>query len=244
MQIQIAVAKIGKYATSESGDTLEMIERPHGGLSFVLVDGQRSGKGAKAISNMVARKAISLLGEGVRDGAAARAAHDYLYAQRGGKVLATLNILSIDMATKTLVISRNSHCPTIVQLSPTEQVILDTPSDPVGVRRVTRPHIEEFPLQNGMVAIVFTDGILSAGERRGQKLDLPTYVTRCYQRNIGWETVAQSIADDLLNDALELDQGRPADDMSVLVVAVLGRETDEVRRMQVTLPIPPKDRPT
>ena len=36
------VGKIGKWATSESGDTLEMIERPHGGISFVLVDGQRS----------------------------------------------------------------------------------------------------------------------------------------------------------------------------------------------------------
>ena len=47
MEVQFAVAKIGKYATSESGDTLEMIERPHGGLSFVLVDGQRSGKSAR-----------------------------------------------------------------------------------------------------------------------------------------------------------------------------------------------------
>jgi hypothetical protein len=36
MEVQFAVAKIGKYAISESGDTLEMIERPHGGLSFVL----------------------------------------------------------------------------------------------------------------------------------------------------------------------------------------------------------------
>jgi hypothetical protein len=78
MQIQVAVAKIEKYASSESGDTLEMVERPHGGLSLVLVDGQRSGKGAKAISNLVAAKTIALLADGVRDGAAARAAHDYL----------------------------------------------------------------------------------------------------------------------------------------------------------------------
>ena len=79
MEIQFAVSKISKWASRESGDTLEMIERPHGGLSMVLVDGQMSGRSAKAISNVVARKAIQLLGEGVRDGAAARAAHDYLY---------------------------------------------------------------------------------------------------------------------------------------------------------------------
>ena len=73
-EVDVAVAKVGKYATSESGDTFEMVERPRGGLSFVLADGQRSGKSAKFISNLVARKAISPLGEGVRDEAAARAA--------------------------------------------------------------------------------------------------------------------------------------------------------------------------
>lgn len=104
LDLQVAVAKIGKYATSESGDTLEMIERPQGGLSIVLVDGQRSGRAAKRISNIVVRKAISLLADGVRDGAVARAAHDYLRTMRGGTVSATLNIVSIDLQTETLVI--------------------------------------------------------------------------------------------------------------------------------------------
>jgi hypothetical protein len=32
LELQVGVAKVGKYATPESGDTLEMIERPHGGF--------------------------------------------------------------------------------------------------------------------------------------------------------------------------------------------------------------------
>ena len=47
MDVRFGMAKTKKYAVSESGDTFEMVERPHGGLSFVLVDGQRSGKSAK-----------------------------------------------------------------------------------------------------------------------------------------------------------------------------------------------------
>ena len=101
MDVQFAVAKVSKYASSESGDTLEMIERPHGGISLVLADGQRSGKSAKAISNVVARKAIQLLAEGVRDGAAARAAHDYLFTYRGGKVSSTLNLSLIHISEPT-----------------------------------------------------------------------------------------------------------------------------------------------
>ena len=64
MEIQIAAAKVNKYATSESGDTLEVIERPNGGVSVVLADGQTSGRGAKAVSQLVVRKVIGLLAEG------------------------------------------------------------------------------------------------------------------------------------------------------------------------------------
>ena len=89
MHISVAASKINMWATRESGDTLEMVERPHGGLSFVLVDGQSSGPGAKSLSLQVVRKVISDLAEGVRDGAVARAANDMLYTRRrpAGEVL-------------------------------------------------------------------------------------------------------------------------------------------------------------
>jgi serine phosphatase RsbU (regulator of sigma subunit) len=234
VQIDVAVAKVGKWATGESGDTLEMVERPHGGLSFVLVDGQRSGRAAKAISNLVARKAISLLGEGVRDGAAARAAHDYLYTYRRGKVSATLNILSVDLDSKTLVLSRNSQCPVIL-VSPEEGLqVLDEPSDPVGVRRGTKPHIVELPLTAGIVTAVYTDGLCAAGERSSQSLDVPAIVQ---EMAIVQDASAQELADRLLQQAVELDQGRPQDDISVLILRVRERSGDGVRRMTVQLPI-------
>jgi hypothetical protein len=105
--VQIAVAKINKYASSESGDTLEVVERPNGGLSVVLADGQTSGRGAKTISQMVVRKVIGLLAEGVRDGAAARAASDALFTERQGKVISTLNIASVDLHSRPSCSSNN-----------------------------------------------------------------------------------------------------------------------------------------
>jgi hypothetical protein len=132
MHIEVAVAKVPKWASQESGDTLEMIERPRGGFSFVLADGQGSGRAAKAISQQVARKAIAELAEGVRDGAAARAAHDFLYTHKGGRVSATLNILSVDLTTGTLVLSRNNPHPVIVVRPDGEVNMLDAPSQPVG----------------------------------------------------------------------------------------------------------------
>jgi serine phosphatase RsbU (regulator of sigma subunit) len=238
LEIQVAAAKVSKYAVSESGDTVELIERPHGGLSLVVVDGQRSGKSAKAISNIVARKAVALLADGVRDGAAARAAHDYLRTMRGGQVSATLNILSVDLGTRTVVVSRNTHCPVIViQGEGRELCILDEPSLAIGIHARTRPVITELPITPGLHVVLYTDGVLSAGVGYGQELDAATFVSEQLGKcPLGGE--AQSLADALLARALELDQGRPGDDVTVVALSVVARQkVDDVRRLSVRFPI-------
>jgi serine phosphatase RsbU (regulator of sigma subunit) len=238
LELQVAVAKVSKYAVRESGDTVELIERPHGGLSMVLVDGQRSGRSAKAISNIVARKAVSLLADGIRDGAAARAAHDYLRTMRGGQVTATLNILSVDLGTRTVVVSRNSHCPVIIAHGVQGGLrLLDEPSQPIGVHTRTRPVITEVPIASDQHVILFTDGVLSAGVRYGHSMDVVAFV-RDHLQTCSMDTCARTLADDLLARAVELDQGRPSDDISVVVVSIVDRiQPDDVRRLSVRFPI-------
>lgn len=233
MEVQIAVAKINKYAVSESGDTLEVVERPGGGLSVVLADGQSSGRGAKAASMMVVRKVISLLAEGVRDGAAARAASDALFAEKGGKVSSTLNIVSVDLQTKTLVMARNNEAP--IYLARGEEVEqLNEASKSIGTTRNTKPVITEIPLEAGLTIVVYTDGLVHAGTRRGHPMDVGFTLHGLLEDS---NPSPQEIADALLAQAVRLDDGRPADDISVLVVRVLSNNGDPVRRMSVRLPI-------
>ena len=235
MEIEVAAAKIGKWATSESGDTLVMVERPHGGFSFVLVDGQRSGRAAKAISNLVARKVISELAQGVRDGAAARAAHDYLYTHRSGKVSATLNILSVDLITNTLVLSRNSRCPMIIVTSEAGIRTLDERVEPIGVRRGTKPSITELPLAAGTWAVVYTDGLERAGSWSSPVFDIRETTASLVEDGGG---TAESLADALLAEALELEEKRPRDDISVLVLHVADhRREQKVRRLRLRVPL-------
>ena len=233
MEAHIAVSKIKKYATSDSGDTVEVVERPQGGVSVVLADGQSSGRGAKAVSNLVVRKVIALLAEGVRDGAAARAASDSLYTERNGKVSSTLNIISIDRQTQTMVITRNNPAPVIIALNDEVRMIEET-SLPVGLYRNTRPIITEIPLEPGLTVVVYTDGLVHAGERCGESLDVVT----CLKVLLEDESPSpQLIADSLLEQALKLDENRPVDDISIVVVSVLQAAGDDVRRMTVRLPI-------
>jgi serine phosphatase RsbU (regulator of sigma subunit) len=233
MEIQIAVAKINKYAVSESGDTLEVVERPNGGLSVVLADGQTSGRGAKAVSLMVVRKVIGLLAEGVRDGAAARAASDALYTEKAGKVSSTLNIASLDMLTKSIVLTRNNPAP--VLLARAEEVkALAGECKPIGTQRTIRPQIDEMPISADLTIVFYTDGLVQAGDRRGTPMDALSLLSELLKDQT---LSAQSIADSLLARAVNLDEGRPADDCSVVVLKVVPLTGDNVRRMNVRLPI-------
>lgn len=241
MEVVLAAVKVAKYAAGESGDTLEVIERPHGGISAVLADGQRSGKAAKRISNIAVRKAVSLLADGVRDGTAARAAHDYLRTHRGGQVSATLNIASVDLNTQTVVISRNSHCPVLLFCpawatpeSPLGLRVLDEESEPIGVYARTRPVIVELPVEPGMTVLMFTDGLWTAGERHGQRIDLAASAAALLTQG---QDDAHALAESLLQEAMARDQGRPADDMSLVVLTVRNdRRGDDVRRLSLSLP--------
>ena len=233
MEVQIAISKIRKYATSSSGDTAEVIERPNGGMSVVLADGQSSGKGAKWVSSLVVRKVIQFLADGVRDGAAARAASDALFTERNGRVSATLNIISADLQSGTIVISRNNPAPVVLSYGHNIKY-LSSEAEPVGLRRDTRPLITEIPLEVGLTVVAYTDGLVHAGSYYGESMDIGT----CLQAELEEESPSpQKIADSLISHALKLDRGRPRDDISIVVLRVVSGGDDLIRRMSVKLPL-------
>jgi serine phosphatase RsbU (regulator of sigma subunit) len=234
LSIEIAVAKTHKYASRDSGDTAETVERPTGGMSMVLVDGQGSGHAAKSLSMMVSSKAVSLLKEGVRDGASARATHDFLHAYRHGRVSATLDIVSVDLADKTILVTRNSATPYLVRRNGAFERH-DSTSGPIGLYRHTRPAIDQYPIEAGLTVVIFSDGIVNAGHRIGQPFDALAYVSD----SLSADSLAHDIADGVLAAAVEADKGRPNDDMTVATVTIVPVEADQpIRKIRVSIPFP------
>src|SRR5262249_50904394 len=146
---------------------------------------------------------------------AARAAHDYLYAFRHGQVSAELAILSADLVTRTIVVSRNSHCPALL-VHQGEVETWATASPPIGLYPNTKPVIREVPLVAGAMAVIDSDGIHEAGFRRRRGFDPAALIPALAARG----APAQEVADALLAGALAMDDGRPGDDMSVAVLSV------------------------
>ncbi|MEI7645837.1 MAG: SpoIIE family protein phosphatase, partial [Chloroflexales bacterium] len=200
---------------------------------FVLVDGQGTGRGAKTLSNLLATRAISLLKDGARDGAVARAVHDYLYTYRMGQVAATLNILSVDFQSGKILISRNNPAPFFV-IDPEGIKSYSEPSTPIGLQPMIKPLITELAVRAHTYVVIFTDGLLRAGERYGEDIELLNYLS-------AWPVMdgrdPADMCEDILRRALELDRGEPSDDMSILVLAVLpGVGIGKIRRLYVSAP--------
>ncbi len=235
MQLEIAVSKTDKFGVSPGGDTVEVTERPTGGLSVVLSDGQGSGAAAKAISSFVVSRAISLIAEGARDGAVARAVHDALYAQRRAQVSATLTIISADTNHGQLVVSRNSNCPVLVIEGEGETRLLEAEAVPIGTRRMIRPQIEQFPLMEPRTVVAFSDGILAAGRGSGRPATPAELASVAASLARG---SAAEVSRGMLRWALERDGGRAGDDISVVALKVAGDgDGGQVREMTVHYPL-------
>lgn len=233
MQIKIGVAKVGRYASGESGDTVEIVERPRGGLSVVIVDGQGHGRAAKRISHQIAGKAAALIGDGARDGAVMRAISDFLYTIRDGKVSATVSILSSDMEAKSLIVSRNSNCPVVVGHQDGSSC-LDGGVNPIGVHKSNRPVVSHWPAYPGTVLVGFTDGVIHSG-RFG---DNPGFSMDDVFRLVRLDVMdPQALANRLLRMAVDRDQGKPRDDMLVAALALCdGGDDLGTRQMTVDYP--------
>ncbi len=233
--IDVGVAKTEKYASRESGDTVELIERPSGGFTVVAIDGQGSGKAAKTLSLLLSSKAVALVKEGVRDGVVARATHDYLFAFRHGQVSATLDLLSIDLKTRTIVITRNAESPLLVR-SGGEIQEMPALSGPIGRYRWTKPSVTELPMEPGLEILMFTDGIWHSGRREDRPpIDLVAYGADVFDRG----TRAQHLADNLLTYVLDRDGGRPNDDMAVVALSLrLGEAQTPIRRLGLEVQLP------
>lgn len=234
LTIDVAVAKTHKYASRESGDTVELVERPGGGVSMVMIDGQGSGRAAKTLSLMLSARAVGMIKDGVRDGAVARATHDFLFAFRHGQVSATLDIVSVDLQTKEVIITRNADSPMLLRKDG-EISVVPMNSGPIGRTKFTKPAVQSFPAEDGVIIVLFTDGVTHSGLR--QQLGAIEYQTLAEDvLSNGYS--AQEIADKVLEHARERDNNRPGDDTAVIVVAV-GKEVAQmaVRRLQARFPV-------
>ena len=127
------------------------------------------------------------------------------------------------------------YCPVIVKTEEYETVY-DEDVSPIGVNRHMKPLMYELPLTPGLLVVSYTDGIAHAGRKRtGHEADFEKIMDII--RDNPPEDAAY-IAKAIMDYALELDDEKATDDMTVVVLGVTSGSPAEpkIEQIEVTYP--------
>lgn len=207
----VGVASAPRHATHECGDVVGVVERPDGGVCAIVADGQGHGRGARMIAAMAVTTIAVLIAEGVREEAALVAANDRLLAYRGGQVSCEAVTVVIDPADGVVRVSRFARASAYFS-GDAEHAVIGGEAPPLGVYRGAVPATDIAPVSLTLACLVTSDGVRGAAGRVGRSLDLAGSLART--ANLGGDRAAHAI----LVEAINVDDGRPRDDMAVACI--------------------------
>jgi serine/threonine protein phosphatase PrpC len=232
MEIQAAISKADRYSSSEQGDKVEIIERPRGGLSVIIAEGKLNGQQSRSIAMKAVHSILNLISTGLHDGASSRIVLSNIFEEHQGKAKVSLHIISCDLESQSIVITKNNTTPVITVFEGSADYLPfdgSFDSEPCDC-----PSVYQFEIEEGRDFILVSDGILQAGAQNEHPQDLRLLVESLFEDD---EPSVQEIADTILNQAINQDLGRPRDDMTVTVLRISPAPSSNIRRECVHFPI-------
>jgi len=213
MELQAAIAKVDRFSSVEQGDKVEIIERPHGGISIIMAEGKLGGRRSRIIAMKAVHSILNLIASGLHDGASSRIVLSNIFEEHKGKAQVKLHIISCDLESQSIVITKNNITPVVTVFDGAAEYLRFDGT--IESDHCASPSVFQFEIKEGRDFILVSDGILQAGSQYEQPLDLRVLVESLFEDD---EPTVQNLADAILNQAISQDLGRPRDDMTVTVL--------------------------
>ena len=233
MEIHAAISKIESYASTEQGNKVEIIERPNGGISIVMAEGKLEGNRSKDVSISAVHDVIKQIAENVPDGAASKKVLSKVQKKYQDKVSINLSILSCDLQSNTIVITKNNITPVVIYESGESRCL---PMDEDAEKMRFSSVVYQFEFQLGQTFVLFSEGVMKAGANTNNPIDICSSAGAVFDEENS-EPNVQEVADFILKQAITHDSGQPKDDMTVVVLRVSPSTSTEIRRESVCFPI-------
>lgn len=233
MEIHAAISKIDRYSSTEQGNKVEIIERPNGGVSIIMAEGKLSGRSSKAITIKAVHDVLYLISEGVPDGASARLVLSRIREEHREKAMVNISIISCDLRSKTIVITKNNSVPVLIYENEESRCL---PIDGSPEDRRHDPGVYQFEFRPEQTFILISEGVMNAGLYSENKIDLRVALDSIYDDDND-EMDVGDVSDYLLKQAIGHDNGRPRDDMTVIILRVSSATSEEIHRECVCFPI-------
>lgn len=207
----VGLAQLARDKTDCSGDNYTFRLLADGKYVLALSDGMGSGTKASVQSNVAIELIKRLLGAGFDKETSLKLINSVLLAGTE-ESFATVDMCLINLYTGALEFIKTGAAYSYIKSADSISRVIST-SLPSGIVEKTEPDCELHYAKNGDFVILATDGVTEILERNGE--ETINTILNDYNGNS-----AQSLADQILLEAIRLSDGKACDDMTVLCARI------------------------
>ncbi|MBQ9807631.1 MAG: SpoIIE family protein phosphatase [Ruminococcus sp.] len=209
--IQVYGAALSAGGAKDNGDSSMSFTDGTGSAYVVLSDGMGSGKNAAAQSRLVVRMFRRLVSSGADYRSAIKLINSIMVTRSGDETFATLDALRVDLDTCGLTVIKSGAAATLIRRKGTV-IKVSQPTFPIGIYEQSETFAGNYDLEEGDIAIMFSDGISENEYRFIRELLLS-------------DSDLKKIVDEICRKASLFNPGSRSDDVTVIGLRITSSET-------------------
>lgn len=210
-RVETGTAQLGKEAIC--GDSFTITELKKGQQLIALSDGMGVGQNAYNQSQAAVRLLENLLNCGYDKDMALETINSVLLLKYTAESFTTLDMVMIDLYTAEADFIKVASAPSFIKRGRKIDLVISN-SLPIGVFNSLDISTEKRALYPRDMVVMVSDGILEIGRGKADESWLLDFLQDMDESN------PKVAAELIINQALKLSQGKPADDMTVIVIYI------------------------
>lgn len=215
--VTTGVARLPKYEGSVSGDSYTFMSNGDGKYIAALSDGMGSGQKASIQSRATINLLEQLMESGFDKDTAVNLINSILILKSNDDSFSTIDLSVIDLYDGEVEFVKIGAAPTLIKKAGKVETVRST-SLPAGILSNIEMELVHKKVESGDFIIMVSDGVVDAFKKSDENdKALIEFLQEIKSIN------PQQIADNILNEAYALHNGKPGDDMTVLVAKVWKR---------------------
>ena len=214
LKLTTGIARLPKFGSNVSGDSFTFMNGGYGKYTLALSDGMGTGQGAATQSKATVNMLESFLESGFDKDMAVNLINSVLVLKSEEDSTCTIDMTVIDLFSGKVEFIKIGAAPTYIRKESRTEIIRSA-SLPAGILPGLDAEIAHRNVEGGDMIIMVTDGIIDsmAGDDPGDR-QLMKFIQQFKSLN------PQEVADSILNEASRCCDGKPCDDLTVLVAKV------------------------
>ncbi|OPJ55093.1 stage II sporulation protein E [Alkalithermobacter paradoxus] len=210
------VCSLSKDGSIISGDSYTYMEVEDGKYMIALSDGMGKGEKAYEESSVTIGVLEKMMESRIDEETSIDIVNSMLMLKSSDEIFSTVDLSIVDLKEGVLETVKMGACPSFIKRAKGSVEVISSSSLPIGILSEIKVDRDSRRLKEGDFIIMVSDGIIDAGKDKNLGENWLYTVLEKIDK-----TSPKELANTILDNALELLDGEPIDDMTVMVTKML-----------------------